>query len=93
MLHLTRQQEYGITAQDVKKLSESGLHTVEAVAYTPKKTLIAIKGISDAKADKIIAEGHTSFPSTFVRILSHECSPKDHSVGFPKCYRGARTSR
>jgi hypothetical protein len=30
---------------------------MESVAYTPKKVLCAIKGISEAKADKIIAEG------------------------------------
>jgi len=35
-------------------LEEAGYHTVEAVAFTPKKALIAIKGISEAKADKII---------------------------------------
>lgn len=49
--------ECGITAQDIKKLTEAGLHTVEAVAYTPKKNLLAIKGISEQKADKILAEG------------------------------------
>ena len=35
-------------------MEEAGFHTVEAVAFTPKKALIAIKGISEAKADKII---------------------------------------
>jgi DNA repair protein RAD51 len=30
---------------------------VESVAYTPKKALILIKGISEAKADKIIEQG------------------------------------
>ncbi|KAI0651946.1 Rad51-domain-containing protein [Trametes meyenii] len=54
--------EAGITPQDIKKLSEAGLHTVEAVAYTPKKTLMTIKGISEQKADKILAEGR--FPGT-----------------------------
>ena len=49
--------EFGITAQDIKKLTEAGLHTVEAVAYTPKKNLMAIKGISEQKADKILTEG------------------------------------
>ena len=37
----------------MKKLEDAGYHTVESVAFAPKKTLIAIKGISDAKADKI----------------------------------------
>lgn len=47
-------QGQGITAADVKKLEEAGYHTVEAVAFAPKKHLITIKGISEAKADKIL---------------------------------------
>lgn len=47
-------QQCGINANDVKKLEEAGFHTVEAVAYAPKKELINIKGISEAKADKIL---------------------------------------
>lgn len=49
-------QGNGITAGDIKKLEEAGYYTVEAVAYTPKKVLMAIKGISEGKADKIILE-------------------------------------
>ena len=47
-------QANGISATDVKKLEDAGFYTVESVAYAPKKMLIEIKGISDAKADKII---------------------------------------
>lgn len=47
-------QQCGINANDVKKLEEAGFHTVEAVAYAPKKELLSIKGISEAKADKIL---------------------------------------
>lgn len=36
---------------------EAGYHTVEAVAYTPKKQLLEIKGISEQKATKVLAEG------------------------------------
>ncbi|OBZ78562.1 hypothetical protein A0H81_01022 [Grifola frondosa] len=54
-------QEAGINAQDIKKLTETGLHTVEAVAYTPKKALMQIKGISEQKADKILAEAIRSY--------------------------------
>lgn len=50
-------QEAGINPQDIKKLSDNGLNTVEAVAYTPKKALMSIKGISEQKAEKILAEG------------------------------------
>ncbi|XP_034942578.1 DNA repair protein RAD51 homolog B [Chelonus insularis] len=46
----------GITAGDIAKLKDAGYHTVEEVAYTPKKNLLTIKGISEAKADKILQE-------------------------------------
>lgn len=57
-LPVQRLQEGGINPQDIKKLADAGLHTVEAVAYTPKKNLMAIKGISEQKAEKILAEGN-----------------------------------
>ncbi|EHH62983.1 hypothetical protein EGM_15862 [Macaca fascicularis] len=53
---ISRLEQCGINANDVKKLEEAGFHTVEAVAYAPKKELINIKGISEAKADKILTE-------------------------------------
>lgn len=46
----------GISSADIKKLAEAGFHTVESVAFAAKKQLISIKGISEQKADKIIAE-------------------------------------
>jgi DNA repair protein RAD51 len=39
-------------------LKEAGYFTVEAVAYAPKKALLAIKGISETKADRFLAEGN-----------------------------------
>lgn len=36
---------------------DAGYHTVESIAYTPKKELLNVRGISEAKADKIAAEG------------------------------------
>ena len=56
-LLVSKLQEAGIHPNDVKKLSEAGLNTIEAVAFTPKKALLAIRGISEQKADKILAEG------------------------------------
>lgn len=50
-------QTVGIAASDVKKLKEAGLCTVEAVAYAPKKDLVKIKGLSEAKVDKITEAG------------------------------------
>lgn len=53
-------KQCGINANDVKKLEEAGFHTVEAVAYAPKKELLNIKGISEAKADKILVSWTSS---------------------------------
>jgi DNA repair protein RAD51 len=47
-------EEKGINAGDIKKLEEAGFHTVEAVAFTPKKHLVIVKGLSEAKVEKII---------------------------------------
>lgn len=58
-------EAHGIGATDVKKLMEAGYYTVEAVAYTPKKALLLIKGISEAKADKIILEAAKLVPMGF----------------------------
>ncbi|KKA16872.1 DNA repair protein RAD51 [Rasamsonia emersonii CBS 393.64] len=46
----------GLTARDIKLIIDAGFHTVEAVAYTPKRVLEQIKGISEQKAAKILAE-------------------------------------
>jgi DNA repair protein RAD51 len=47
-------EEKGINAGDIKKLEEAGYHTIEAVAFTPKKHLVKCKGLSENKVDKII---------------------------------------
>ena len=58
-------EAHGIGSADVKKLRESGYHTIESVVYAPKKALLAIKGISEAKADKIISEAQKLVPTGF----------------------------
>ena len=35
-------------------MEEAGYHTIEAVAFTPKKALVQTKGLSENKVDKII---------------------------------------
>ena len=64
-LPIQKLEEAGIGAADVKKLVEAGFNTVESIAYTPRKVLLAIKGISEAKADKILAEAHKIVPLGF----------------------------
>jgi len=55
----------GITNADIKKLQDAGFHTVESVAYATKKTLAAIKNISEAKADKLVTEAIKLVPMGF----------------------------
>lgn len=58
-------QGNGITTGDIKKLQEAGYHTVESIAFAPKKSLITIKGISEAKAEKILNEASKLVPMGF----------------------------
>jgi len=62
---ITKLEACGIVATDIKKLAEAGFHTVESIAYATKKSLAAIKGISDAKADKLLAEASKLIPMGF----------------------------
>lgn len=55
----------GITPGDIRKLKEAGYHTVESVAFVTKKQLITINGISEAKADKLLAEAAKLVPMGF----------------------------
>ncbi|KAL1206739.1 Meiotic recombination-like protein [Cardamine amara subsp. amara] len=43
----------GINAGDVKKLQEAGIHTCNGLMMHTKKNLTGIKGLSEAKVDKI----------------------------------------
>ncbi|CAH8357244.1 unnamed protein product [Eruca vesicaria subsp. sativa] len=43
----------GINARDVKKLQDAGIHTYNGLMMHTKKNLTGIKGLSEAKVDKI----------------------------------------
>lgn len=54
-------------------MSEAGYHTVESVLYVPKKQLISIQGISEAKAEKIYAAACNIVPMGFTTATNcHE---------------------
>jgi meiotic recombination protein DMC1 len=46
-------QNHGINASDLKKLKAAGICTVKGIQMTTRKKLCNIKGISEAKVDKI----------------------------------------
>lgn len=47
----------GLTKRDIQLIIDGGYNTVESVAYTPRRVLEQIKGISEQKATKILTEG------------------------------------
>lgn len=47
-------QQSGVSATDIKKLRDAGFVTVRQLLMFPRKAIIAVKGFSDAKADKVL---------------------------------------
>lgn len=76
-LPITELEKQGINASDVKKLQDAGLFTVESVAYSTKKALLEIKGISEAKADKLIAEASKIVPMGFTTATEYQRRRQD----------------
>ena len=65
-----------LASADIKKLQDMGLRTVEAVHYTSRRKLLDIKGISDAKAEKLHDAtkklcGHRTAFRTAGQLLKH----------------------
>jgi hypothetical protein len=54
-------QEMGIAAADIKKLREASYHVIEAVAHATKRELLLVKGLSEAKVNKIKEAGRRPF--------------------------------
>lgn len=46
-------QAHGINAADIKKLKTAGICTVRGVQMTTRRKMCNIKGLSEAKVDKI----------------------------------------
>uniref|UniRef100_A0A7S4D0E9 DNA repair protein RAD51 homolog n=1 Tax=Eutreptiella gymnastica TaxID=73025 RepID=A0A7S4D0E9_9EUGL len=67
----------GIGATDIKKLMDAGFYTVEAVTMAPKKQLLAVKGISEAKVDKICAECCKLVPMGFTTATEYHESRQE----------------
>ncbi|ABW98144.1 rad51 (nucleomorph) [Hemiselmis andersenii] len=65
ILKISQLTEKGISPSDIKNLRNSGYHTIRSVAYTSKKKLIEIRGISEAKAEKLLNEAYKIVPMGF----------------------------
>ncbi|CEJ03468.1 Putative DNA repair protein RAD51 [Rhizopus microsporus] len=66
---ITTLEKYGIALSDVKKLQAAGFYTLESVAYSPKKAVLAIKGLSEAKVDKIYKEVNMMIDTGFTTAM------------------------
>ncbi|KAI9684797.1 MAG: recombinase rad51 [Trizodia sp. TS-e1964] len=55
----------GLSKRDIQLVVEGGFNTVESVAYTPRRVLEQIKGISEQKATKLLAEASKLVPMGF----------------------------
>ncbi|KAF4446608.1 DNA repair protein rhp51 [Fusarium austroafricanum] len=55
----------GLTKRDIQLVIDGGYNTVESVAYTPRRVLEQIKGISEQKATKILGEASKLVPMGF----------------------------
>ncbi|KAL1853261.1 RecA recombinase Rhp51 [Diaporthe australafricana] len=55
----------GLTKRDIQLIVDGGYNTVESVAYTPRRNLEQIKGISEQKANKILQEASKLVPMGF----------------------------
>jgi len=51
---ITQLEQHGISMTDIKKLTDAGYTTVESVCFVPKKALVNVKGLSEAKLEKIL---------------------------------------
>lgn len=71
LFHIVLSQGNGVTNGDLKKLEEAGYHTVESIAFAPKKFLMTIKGISEAKAEKVLAEAAKLVPIGFTTAAEY----------------------
>jgi meiotic recombination protein DMC1 len=58
-------QSQGINVQDITKLKASGICTILSVSQTTRKNLLKIKGLSEAKVEKLKEAATKMLPPTF----------------------------
>ncbi|EFO64232.1 Dmc1b [Giardia lamblia P15] len=56
----------GIATMDIKRLKEAGIHTIQSLLMHTKKALGNVKGISEAKVDKILSIATEMCGKTFI---------------------------
>ncbi|KAI0784972.1 Rad51-domain-containing protein [Abortiporus biennis] len=62
-------QQHGINMQDILKLKAAAINTVSGVNMTTRRQMLKIKGMSDAKVEKIKEAAHKILGSSFATGL------------------------
>mmetsp|Transcript_15550 Transcript_15550/g.21477 ORF Transcript_15550/g.21477 Transcript_15550/m.21477 type:complete len:343 (-) Transcript_15550:123-1151(-) len=70
-------EQQGIAASDIKKLAEQGFNTVESVAHAAKRDMIKLKGLSEAKVDKLHKAACMLIPMGFTTATVVEQNRRD----------------
>lgn len=70
-------QSQGINVQDINKLKATGICTILSVSQTTRRNLLKIKGLSEAKVEKLKEAAAKMLPPTFATAaeigLRREC--------------------
>ncbi|KAL7418059.1 Rad51-domain-containing protein [Mrakia frigida] len=64
--HIDDMMAHGIGAVDIAKLKAFGLTTVQSVAMTSRRNMLKIKGLSEAKIEKLKETAAKLLPSTII---------------------------
>lgn len=73
-------QQHGINVQDITKLKSAGINTISGVRMCSRRQLLKIKGLSEAKVEKIKDAVQKTLGSSFATGL--EVQDKRHTVQF-----------
>ncbi|KAK2945425.1 putative Meiotic recombination protein DMC1 like protein [Blattamonas nauphoetae] len=65
-IEIEKLQELGVNAGDIKKLKDVGCHTIQSLQMRTRKDLLSVKGLSEAKLDKILEHASKIAPLGFV---------------------------
>ncbi|KAL6772110.1 DMC1 [Auxenochlorella protothecoides x Auxenochlorella symbiontica] len=60
---LEKLEALGVIKGDIKKAKDAGFHTCESLLMQPKKRLVEIKGLSEAKIDKLVEASRNACPN------------------------------
>ena len=82
-----------MTKRDIQLVVDGGYNTVESVAYTPRRVLEQIKGISEQKAAKILGEGMLKSDATAELVANKYISFQARPNGLYNCHRDAPTPK